>query len=188
MGVGYVFRVRLASFFAGAACASAFGLYVLHGDYQASHHILSQQAKELYSSLDGRISELEKLKQNVASSDQQHPTEQHHQKNFPEKLSPQQVAACPPDRSCREHGLGQSRQNTIGFLVPSMASISPKISSLSEKLLDLGMRNFPVWSLNTSIRLLVLKRKRSPTQWAQALSNRPIWPVRSLLSLRRLLS
>jgi len=76
MGIGYVFRVRAASFFAGAATASALGLYVLHGDYQTSHQILSQQAKELFNTLDGRISELEKLKQNATSSSHQQPSEQ----------------------------------------------------------------------------------------------------------------
>lgn len=76
MSIGYIFRVRIASFFAGAATALGLGLYVLQGDYQATHHILSQQTKELFSSLDGRISELEKLKQNATSSEEQQSSEQ----------------------------------------------------------------------------------------------------------------
>lgn len=41
--MGYVLRVRFASFFAGAAAASAVGLYVLHNDYKAAHQAISQQ-------------------------------------------------------------------------------------------------------------------------------------------------
>ncbi|KAI4340946.1 hypothetical protein MLD38_025733 [Melastoma candidum] len=61
--MGYVFRVRLASFFAGAAVASFVGLYVLHNDYKVAHESVSRQMKGLHDSLDTRITKLEKLKQ-----------------------------------------------------------------------------------------------------------------------------
>ncbi|XXG68078.1 hypothetical protein AAC387_Pa06g1254 [Persea americana] len=60
--MGYVLKVRLASFFAGAATASALGLYFLQKDYKIAHGAISQQVERVYDSLDGRISELEKLK------------------------------------------------------------------------------------------------------------------------------
>ncbi|KAL6004292.1 hypothetical protein ACLOJK_004841, partial [Asimina triloba] len=41
--MGYVLRVRLASFFAGAATASAFGFYVLQRDYKIAHNAISQR-------------------------------------------------------------------------------------------------------------------------------------------------
>lgn len=41
--MGYVLRVRLASFFTGAALASAAGLYFLQKDYKIAHHAISQQ-------------------------------------------------------------------------------------------------------------------------------------------------
>lgn len=41
--MGYVLRVRFASFFAGAAVASAMGLYLLRDDYKAAHRSISQQ-------------------------------------------------------------------------------------------------------------------------------------------------
>ncbi|KAK3232461.1 hypothetical protein Dsin_004342 [Dipteronia sinensis] len=65
--MGYVLRVRLASFFAGAATASFLGLYVLYKDYKVAHETISQQAKDLHESLDRRISTLESLKQTEAS-------------------------------------------------------------------------------------------------------------------------
>lgn len=58
--MGYVLRVRIASFFAGAAVASAMGIYALQQDYKTAHHAHSQQAISLYQSLEGRISALEK--------------------------------------------------------------------------------------------------------------------------------
>ncbi|KAA8525088.1 hypothetical protein F0562_007048 [Nyssa sinensis] len=61
--MGYVLRVRFASFFAGAAVASAVGIYILHKDYKAAHQSISQQMNGLYESLDGRISALEKFKE-----------------------------------------------------------------------------------------------------------------------------
>lgn len=41
--MGYVLRVRLASFFGGAAVASFLGLYILHNDYKVAHEAISQQ-------------------------------------------------------------------------------------------------------------------------------------------------
>ncbi|XP_047342606.1 uncharacterized protein LOC124946086 [Impatiens glandulifera] len=66
--MGYVLRLRFASFFAGAAAASAVGLYVLHHDYKAAHQSQSQQIDGFYRSLDKRISALEKLKEVEAVS------------------------------------------------------------------------------------------------------------------------
>ncbi|XP_004502730.1 uncharacterized protein [Cicer arietinum] len=65
--MGYVLRVRLASFFTGAATASFAGLYILHRDYKLAHQSLTQQVNGLYESLDSRISSLEKLKQTETS-------------------------------------------------------------------------------------------------------------------------
>ncbi|KAL6979392.1 hypothetical protein U1Q18_021057 [Sarracenia purpurea var. burkii] len=61
--MGYVLRVRFASFFAGAAAASAVGLFALRDDYKNAHRSISQQMNGLHESLDGRISELEKLQE-----------------------------------------------------------------------------------------------------------------------------
>ncbi|CDP12232.1 unnamed protein product [Coffea canephora] len=58
--MGYVLRVRTASFFAGAAVASAMGIYALQQDYKNAHRTHSQQAIGVYQSLEGRISALEK--------------------------------------------------------------------------------------------------------------------------------
>ncbi|XP_073314403.1 uncharacterized protein [Primulina huaijiensis] len=60
--MGYVLRVRLASFFTGAAVASAAGLFFLHKDYKIAHRGISEQMNGVYDSLDGRLSSLEKLK------------------------------------------------------------------------------------------------------------------------------
>ncbi|XP_061340549.1 uncharacterized protein LOC133287020 [Gastrolobium bilobum] len=65
--MGYVLRVRLASFFTGAATASFAGLYILHRDYKVAQESFTQQMNGLYESLDSRISSLEKLKQNETS-------------------------------------------------------------------------------------------------------------------------
>ncbi|KAJ8446258.1 hypothetical protein Cgig2_016029 [Carnegiea gigantea] len=46
--MGYVLRVRLASFFAGAAMASTAGLYVLYQDYKVAHHSISDQVASEY--------------------------------------------------------------------------------------------------------------------------------------------
>ncbi|KMS96315.1 hypothetical protein BVRB_000280 [Beta vulgaris subsp. vulgaris] len=64
--MGYVLRVRLASFFAGAAMASTAGLYILYKDYKFAHHSISDQMKLLHDSLDKRVSSLEKLKETEA--------------------------------------------------------------------------------------------------------------------------
>ncbi|RWR80822.1 putative transmembrane protein [Cinnamomum micranthum f. kanehirae] len=72
--MGYVLRVRLASFFAGAAAASAVGLYLLHKDYKIAHEAITQQVKGLYESLDERITALEKTKK-VESSPQMEATD-----------------------------------------------------------------------------------------------------------------
>ncbi|GMP67269.1 hypothetical protein CsSME_00027319 [Camellia sinensis var. sinensis] len=44
--MGYVLRVRMASFFAGAAAASFVGMYILYQDYQIAHHSISQQLED----------------------------------------------------------------------------------------------------------------------------------------------
>ncbi|KAF9671043.1 hypothetical protein SADUNF_Sadunf12G0005800 [Salix dunnii] len=64
--MGYVLRVRLASFFAGAATASFAGLYFLYKDFKVAHDAISQQVESVNESLDRRISALEKLKQSEA--------------------------------------------------------------------------------------------------------------------------
>ncbi|KAL3499099.1 hypothetical protein ACH5RR_041831 [Cinchona calisaya] len=58
--MGYLLRVRITSFLAGAAMASAIGIYAMHHDYQIAHQTLSQQTIGHYHSLEGRISALEK--------------------------------------------------------------------------------------------------------------------------------
>ncbi|XP_014517929.1 uncharacterized protein LOC106775335 [Vigna radiata var. radiata] len=65
--MGYVMRVRLASFFAGAATASFAGLYILHRDYKVAYQSFSHQMNDLHNSLESRISALEKLKQTETS-------------------------------------------------------------------------------------------------------------------------
>ncbi|KAF2583094.1 hypothetical protein F2Q70_00008045 [Brassica cretica] len=76
--MGYVLRVRMASFFAGAATASFIGLSVLYKDYKVAHESISHQklemlkgvnlrnAKAYHDSLDRRISALESLRQTEA--------------------------------------------------------------------------------------------------------------------------
>ncbi|TYG91650.1 hypothetical protein ES288_A12G279500v1 [Gossypium darwinii] len=51
--MGYVLRVRLASFFTGTATASFLGLYILYKDYKG---------KSLHEPLNRRIFALESLK------------------------------------------------------------------------------------------------------------------------------
>lgn len=41
--MGYLFRVRMSSFFAGAAVASGFGFYFLYKDYRIAQEAISQQ-------------------------------------------------------------------------------------------------------------------------------------------------
>ncbi|CAO2821358.1 unnamed protein product [Amaranthus hypochondriacus] len=73
--MGYVLRVRLASFFAGAAVASTAGLYILYKDYKLAHHSISDQMKRLHDSLDRRVSTLEKLKETEVPQEQVEATE-----------------------------------------------------------------------------------------------------------------
>ncbi|KAK9724869.1 hypothetical protein RND81_05G104200 [Saponaria officinalis] len=61
--MGYVLRVRVASFFAGTAVASSLGLYFLYNDYKFAHLSISHQMKRLHDSLDKRVSALENLKE-----------------------------------------------------------------------------------------------------------------------------
>ncbi|GLU12085.1 hypothetical protein SLE2022_287930 [Rubroshorea leprosula] len=65
--MGYVLRVRLASFFTGAATASLLGFYILYKDYKVAHESISQQVKAVHESLDGRISALENFKKTEVS-------------------------------------------------------------------------------------------------------------------------
>ncbi|WCJ28857.1 hypothetical protein M5689_010527 [Euphorbia peplus] len=65
--MGYVLRVRFASFFAGVATASVAGFYVLYNDYKVAHQSISHQVKGIQESLEARIKALETLKQNEAS-------------------------------------------------------------------------------------------------------------------------
>ncbi|MBA0610813.1 hypothetical protein Godav_011594 [Gossypium davidsonii] len=90
--MGYVLRVRLASFFTGAATASFLGLYILYKDYKVAHESIAQRVlpysffalfcflcayvihfslcfkvKRLHEPLDRRISALESLKQGDTS-------------------------------------------------------------------------------------------------------------------------
>ncbi|XVF53307.1 hypothetical protein PTKIN_Ptkin05aG0088900 [Pterospermum kingtungense] len=60
--MGYIMRVRLASFFTGAATASFLGLYFLYKDYKVAHESIAQQVKSLCEPLDRRVSALESLK------------------------------------------------------------------------------------------------------------------------------
>ena len=67
--MGFMFRVRLSSFFAGATVASVAGFYYLYKDYMLSQQAIFQQVKASYDSLDERINvlnqriiEIEKLK------------------------------------------------------------------------------------------------------------------------------
>ncbi|XP_031498617.1 uncharacterized protein LOC116263143 [Nymphaea colorata] len=73
--MGYVLRVRLAAFFAGAATASAAGFYVLHRDYKVAHESISEKVQSLYESLDERISSLERLKEVKSQAEQLDATE-----------------------------------------------------------------------------------------------------------------
>ncbi|QHN82505.1 uncharacterized protein DS421_20g696460 [Arachis hypogaea] len=70
--MGYVLRVRMASFFSGAAIASFAGFYILHRDYKIAHESFANQMKNLHESLDSRISALEKLRQTENSKQLKH--------------------------------------------------------------------------------------------------------------------
>ncbi|URE49728.1 hypothetical protein MUK42_31976 [Musa troglodytarum] len=58
--MGFLLRVRLASFFAGAATASLAGFYLLSKDYLLAHDAVARQVKGVYESLDGRYEALNK--------------------------------------------------------------------------------------------------------------------------------
>ncbi|GAB2221859.1 hypothetical protein AKJ16_DCAP22269 [Drosera capensis] len=73
--MGYILRVRLASFFAGAATASFAGLYFLYKDYKLAHESISAQVKRLHDTLDQRISSLEQLKVQLKESEVAQPVE-----------------------------------------------------------------------------------------------------------------
>ncbi|XP_008784868.1 uncharacterized protein LOC103703700 [Phoenix dactylifera] len=68
--MGFMFRVRLSSFFAGAATASVVGFYLLYKDYMVAHEAISGQVSGIYETLDERyealnrrITALENLKE-----------------------------------------------------------------------------------------------------------------------------
>ncbi|KAL9251386.1 hypothetical protein AKJ16_DCAP17868 [Drosera capensis] len=73
--MGYILRVRLASFCAGAATASFAGLYFLHKEYKLAHESISAQVKRLHDTLDQRISSLEHLKDQLKESEVSQPME-----------------------------------------------------------------------------------------------------------------
>ncbi|WOL18133.1 hypothetical protein Cni_G26926 [Canna indica] len=52
--MGFLFRVRMASFFAGAATASIAGFYILYKDYMLAHDAIGQQVNNIYQTLDER--------------------------------------------------------------------------------------------------------------------------------------
>ncbi|KAJ8497531.1 hypothetical protein OPV22_008083 [Ensete ventricosum] len=58
--MGFLFRVRLASFFAGAAAASLAGFCHLYKDYMLAHDAIAQQVKGVYEDIDERFESLNK--------------------------------------------------------------------------------------------------------------------------------
>ncbi|GJN15062.1 hypothetical protein PR202_gb01950 [Eleusine coracana subsp. coracana] len=58
--MAFMLRVRLASFFAGAASAAAAGGYFLYKDYKLAHDSMALQVKGLHDSTDARYKALEK--------------------------------------------------------------------------------------------------------------------------------
>ncbi|CAN6327477.1 unnamed protein product [Urochloa humidicola] len=58
--MGFMLRVRLASFFAGAAAAAAGGGYFLYKDYKLAHDSMALKVKGLQDSMDARYKALEK--------------------------------------------------------------------------------------------------------------------------------
>ncbi|CAL4894595.1 unnamed protein product [Urochloa humidicola] len=58
--MGFMLRVRLASFFAGAAAAAAGGGYFLYKDYKLAHDSMALKVKGLQDSTDARYKALEK--------------------------------------------------------------------------------------------------------------------------------
>ncbi|KAG2701353.1 hypothetical protein I3843_06G037100 [Carya illinoinensis] len=65
--MGYVLRLRLASFFMGAGAASFLGLYIIHRDYRVAQKAIAEQIEGISNSLDRRILALEKFKENEIS-------------------------------------------------------------------------------------------------------------------------
>ncbi|WOL13068.1 hypothetical protein Cni_G21837 [Canna indica] len=68
--MGFLFRVRLTSFFAGATTASLAGFYLLYKDYMLANNAVSQQVKgicekfdERMEAVNGRIAALENHKE-----------------------------------------------------------------------------------------------------------------------------
>ncbi|KAG8086211.1 hypothetical protein GUJ93_ZPchr0010g7872 [Zizania palustris] len=58
--MGFMLRVRLASFFAGAAAAGAAGGYFLYKDYKLAHDSVALQVKDLHDHVDARYKALDK--------------------------------------------------------------------------------------------------------------------------------
>ncbi|PAN18415.1 hypothetical protein GQ55_3G189700 [Panicum hallii var. hallii] len=58
--MGFMLRVRLASFFAGATAAAAGGGYFLYKDYRLAHDSMALKVKGLQESTDARYKALEK--------------------------------------------------------------------------------------------------------------------------------
>ncbi|CAD5166297.1 unnamed protein product [Musa acuminata subsp. malaccensis] len=50
--MGFLLRVRLASFFVGAASASVAGFCLLDKDYMLAHDAIAQQVKGIYENFD----------------------------------------------------------------------------------------------------------------------------------------
>ncbi|KAI5019807.1 hypothetical protein ZWY2020_044695 [Hordeum vulgare] len=58
--MGFMLRVRLASFFAGAAAAAAAGGYFLYKDYKLAHDSTALQVKGLHDRVDARYKAIDK--------------------------------------------------------------------------------------------------------------------------------
>ncbi|KAF0924287.1 hypothetical protein E2562_009989 [Oryza meyeriana var. granulata] len=58
--MGFMLRVRLASFFAGAAAAGAAGGFFLYKDYKLAHDSMALQVKGLQEHVDARYKALDK--------------------------------------------------------------------------------------------------------------------------------
>ncbi|KQK05199.1 uncharacterized protein LOC100833880 [Brachypodium distachyon] len=58
--MGFMLRVRLASFFAGAAAAAAGGGYFLYKDYKLAHDSTALQVKGLHDHVDARYKAFDK--------------------------------------------------------------------------------------------------------------------------------
>ncbi|XP_042393452.1 uncharacterized protein LOC121984544 [Zingiber officinale] len=56
--MGFLFRVRIASFFAGAATASIAGFYLLYKDYMFAHDAIRLQVNNIYQTVDERYEAL----------------------------------------------------------------------------------------------------------------------------------